>query len=118
MEGPAVGWTAVRTSLRPDALPALGGLAFIVVLGTVVSSALWSALLTRHPASTVAPFSMLVPVVGMAAAWAFLDEVPTPASLLGGALVLAGVVVGTLHWRRPPAPAAAGDPARERLVRR
>jgi drug/metabolite transporter (DMT)-like permease len=117
LEGPGASWQAVRTSWQRDALPALGALLFIVVLGTVVSSAMWSHLLARHPASTVAPFSMLVPVVGMAAAWAFLGEEPSPATLVGGALVLAGVVVGTLQWRRagaadtPPAAPPAEPPA-------
>jgi O-acetylserine/cysteine efflux transporter len=36
---------------------------------------IWTAPLKRHPAGTVAPFSMLVPVVGIAAAaWLVLDE--------------------------------------------
>ena len=52
-----------------DAWGAWVGLAYTVVLGTVVGSGIWTWLMARHPASTVAPFSMLVPVVGISAAW-------------------------------------------------
>ena len=36
----------------------------------------WAWLLGKHPASTVAPFTLLVPVVGIAAAWLALERGP------------------------------------------
>ncbi len=102
MEGPTAGWDATVEAVRTAAVSPLLALAYIVVLGTVVSAALWSALLKRYPAGVVAPFSMLVPVVGMAAAWAVLGERPSPWSLVGAAVVLVGVAVGMR--RRVPAP--------------
>lgn len=103
MEGPTAGWVALGESVSPHGWPGLAAMAYIVLLGTVVGSGIWTALLKRHPASTVAPFSMLVPVIGMAAAWLALDETPSVLALVGGAVVIAGLVVGT---PRPPAPAA------------
>ena len=35
--------------------------------GTLFGFGLWSRLLARYPAAAVAPFALLVPVVGMAA---------------------------------------------------
>lgn len=102
MEGPTAGWVALGDAVSPQGWPGLAAMAYIVLLGTVVGSGIWTALLKRHPASTVAPFSMLVPVIGMAAAWVALDEVPSLLALLGGAVVIAGLVVGT-----PRTPAAA-----------
>jgi O-acetylserine/cysteine efflux transporter len=85
----------------PEALPALVGLAYTVLVGTVLGSGIWTWLMGRHPAGTVAPFSMLVPVVGMSAAWLLLGETVAPGEMAGAALVVAGVLVAT----RPPRPA-------------
>ncbi|MBO0921915.1 EamA family transporter [Cellulomonas sp. zg-ZUI222] len=76
-------------------LLALGGLAFTVVVATLVGSGLWTTLMGRHPSSTVAPFSMLVPVVGIGASWLLLRERTSPTEPACGALVVAGVLLGS-----------------------
>jgi O-acetylserine/cysteine efflux transporter len=70
---------------------AVASLLFVVVVSTLIGFGVWTALLARHPASQVAPFTLLVPVVGIAAAWVFLSEVPTGPELAGAAVVLAGL---------------------------
>jgi O-acetylserine/cysteine efflux transporter len=70
---------------------ALASLLFVVVVSTLIGFGAWTALLARHPASQVAPFTLVVPVVGIAAAWVFLAEVPTGPELAGAAVVLAGL---------------------------
>ncbi|HAP88456.1 MAG TPA: EamA family transporter, partial [Arthrobacter bacterium] len=42
------------------------------------------------------------PVVGMSAAWLALGEVPTPAELAGGMLLLGGVATAVLTGRGSP----------------
>ncbi|QCB94594.1 EamA family transporter [Cellulomonas shaoxiangyii] len=116
IEGPE----RIRASLTgltsPTGLAALGGLLFTVLVATLVGSGLWTWLMVRHPSSVVAPFSMLVPVVGIGSSWLVLDESPAPAELLLGGLVVGGVLLGSVQGRRrtaPPAheaPAGAGDP--------
>ena len=54
---------------------------------------LWTQLLQRHAAGRVTPFSLLVPVVGLWAAYAFLGETPGLLQWLGAAAVLCGLVV-------------------------
>jgi O-acetylserine/cysteine efflux transporter len=78
-------------------LLALLGLVYTVVLATLLGSGIWSWLMARHPAGSVAPFSMLVPVVGMSTAALVLGERTAPLELLGGALVVGGVLWAT--WR-------------------
>ena len=95
VEGPEAITTAIATSFQPDAAGAWLGLAYTIVLATVVGSGVWVWLMARHAAGTVAPFSMLVPVFGMTAAWLALGEVPTPVELLGGLLVVGGVLAGS-----------------------
>jgi O-acetylserine/cysteine efflux transporter len=59
----------------------------------------WAWLLARHPAATVTPMALLVPVFGMGAS-AFLLAEPLPAWKLGAAaLVLAGLALNVL-WPR------------------
>jgi O-acetylserine/cysteine efflux transporter len=76
-------------------------LAYIVVGSTFFGYGVWTWLLRRHPASTVAPFTLMVPVVGIAAAWLALGEQPTIAELGGGVVVLAGLALTSgLRLRR------------------
>lgn len=126
MEGPGTGWRALWTSFSAEGWPSLAALVYIAVLGSVVGSGIWTALLKRHPAGVVAPFSMLVPVVGMAGAWLALDEQPTGWAVAGGLAVVGGVLTGTgwlpgfLHDRFPgtaAAPAPRRARGRSRMVR-
>ncbi|MGV9859350.1 EamA family transporter [Gordonia sp. NPDC003425] len=107
IEGPSAGFHAVVTVGTSSGLLALAGLAYVVLLGTIAGSGLWTTLLQRHPASRVAPLSLLVPVVGITAAWLILGEVPTVIELGGAALVIAGCAAGVLASPRSrPVPTA------------
>lgn len=74
---------------------------------TLFGYAAWGWLLARHPAATITPTAMLVPVFGMGSSALLLGE-GLPAWKLGaGALVMAGLGVnilwpmrGRLPWRR------------------
>lgn len=103
-------------------LHALGGidgsgwaaLGYLVVMATVVGFGTWSALLGRYPAATVAPFTMLVPPVGLLTAWLALGERPSGVALAGSAAVVAGLVWPQVVQRRTaartvPATAAGQD---------
>jgi len=92
VEGPARIASSLGTSVSAAAAPAWVGLAYTVLLGTVVGSGIWVWLMARHPAGVVAPYSLLVPVVGILTAWLVLGERPTAIELLGGVLVIAGVL--------------------------
>ena len=100
-EGPRRIATSVASSFEPAAVPAWAGLAYTVLIGTVAGSGVWVWLMSRHPAGHVAPFSLLVPVTGLSAAWLVLGETPRPLELLGGAAVIGGVLWAGL--RRSPA---------------
>jgi len=71
----------------------IGSVAFLGYVSTLMGYGLWSALLARYPASLVAPFSLLVPIVGIAAAVMVLDEPLTLIEALGSALVFAGLLL-------------------------
>jgi len=114
LDGP----TAIRTSLTTlgtrQAAVAVGGLLFTVLVATLVGSGLWTALMSRHASSTVAPFSMLVPIVGIAASWVLLHERPAGAELALGVVVLAGVLLGSARGAASSAqssPSARSSPS-------
>lgn len=71
-------------------------------LASLVGYGVWNTLLGRHHASEVAPYSLLVPVVGITAAVLLRGERPTAWSLVGGVILVLGVAVSTFGdvWRR------------------
>ena len=121
VEGPQRIWHSLATVATLDALPSVLGLLYIVLIATLIGYGLWNTLLARHPSSVVAPFSMLVPVVGVLASWIAFGELIDSVELVAGA----AVVVGVLYASRPPAsgpgrdePAGLGDiPAEDAVIR-
>lgn len=77
---------------------------YTAAFGSLVGYGIWNRLLGLYPSSAVVPFTLLVPVVGMTAAWLVLSEVPSPAEVAGGLLLLAGVAIAVL---RAPGPGTA-----------
>ena len=99
LEGPQQISSALAESFTLEVLPAWAGLFYTVVFGTIIGSGIWVWLMRRHPAGVVAPFSMLVPIVGIVAAWLVLGEVPTGLELVGGVLVIGGVLWASTRSR-------------------
>jgi len=92
VEGPARIGDSLSTVFTLEALPAVLGLLYVVLISTVFGYGVWTQLLAKYPSSTVAPFSMLVPPVGVAAAWLVFGEVPDLLELIAGAVVVGGVL--------------------------
>ncbi len=116
VEGPRRIWTALSTVGTASALPSVLALMYIVVIATLLGYGIWNTLLGRYPSSTVAPFSMLVPIVGVASSWLIFGEGVDAVELAAGAAVLGGVLLGSGLGRRvfdggaATAPAAALTP--------
>jgi len=88
-EGPE----AIRHSLTHLSTATVLSVAYIVYASTLVGYSLWSWLLSRHAASAVTPFALLVPVFGMLSSAALLGE-PLPAwKFQAAALVIAGLAL-------------------------
>ena len=104
IEGPA----AIVQGLRSADLGTWAAVLWQSAGNTLFGYAAWAWLLARHPAATVAPMALGVPVFGMAASAWWLGE-PLPAwKLLAAALVMSGLALN-LFWpqlraRLRPAP--------------
>ncbi|MBU1175616.1 MAG: EamA family transporter [Alphaproteobacteria bacterium] len=96
VEGIETGWHAV---LGAD-LFTWGIIAFLAYPATLLSLGIWNWLLRQHPASTVAPFSLLVPVTGPLSGWLMLGETVSGVELAGALLVVAGLVFPLLRRAR------------------
>jgi len=100
------GATATLASLAAFTWREAAVVAYLAWLATLLAYTLWTGLLKRHPTHRVAPFSMLVPVVGLWAAWAAFGEQLAPLQWWGTAAVGCGLLVNQLggRWvRRRPA---------------
>jgi O-acetylserine/cysteine efflux transporter len=74
---------------------------YLAFVATLLGYSLWSRLLSRYPASQVAPFSLLVPIIGLASAALLLGEQLSAAQVGGAALVMAGLAVNVFGgWAR------------------
>ena len=89
LEGPVV----IEAALRAINLDTLLVLAYLAFGATILGYGLWSLLLSRYPASQVAPFSLLVPVVGISSSAWLLDERLSTLQLIGALLVMLGLLL-------------------------
>lgn len=81
---------------------AIASTAYTAVGASLIGYGIYNSLLARYPASSVVPFILLVPVVGIATAWIVQGEVPTVLEAAGGTVMLVGVAVATISRRATP----------------
>jgi O-acetylserine/cysteine efflux transporter len=95
LEGPKL----MLLSVQQASLGVWASVLWQAVGNTLFGYGAWNWLLARHPAATVTPLAMLVPVFGMgASAWSLGEPLPSW-KLAAGALVLLGLLVIVL-WPR------------------
>ncbi|TDO51471.1 O-acetylserine/cysteine efflux transporter [Kribbella sp. VKM Ac-2527] len=94
------GVQADAAALRSIDLTGIGALAYLAFAATLFGFGAWGFLLRQYDASTVAPFSLLVPVVGMAAAWLLRGEAVGLQQAIAAALIIGGMAC-TVIRRRP-----------------
>lgn len=85
------------------------GVALLGVGSFVVAYLIWYGLLERNRMDQVAPFALLMPLVGMFNGVVFFHETLTPAFLIGAALVLCGLIITILARERQAPDGLAAD---------
>lgn len=71
----------------------IGALAYLVYPVTLFGFAMWSWLLSRHPATVVAPFTLLIPIVGFSSSALLLDEALPLWKIVAAILVITGLII-------------------------
>jgi O-acetylserine/cysteine efflux transporter len=93
------GWVATQQSLANISWRGAGAVLYLALVATVLAYSMWARLLKRYPAGKVAPFSLLVPVVGLYSAWLVFDERLAVLQWLGVAAVGAGLLISNFGHR-------------------
>ncbi|MFD7154538.1 EamA family transporter [Kribbella sp. NPDC059898] len=88
-------------ALRGIRLSGIGAIAYLAFAATLFGFGVWGYLLRQYDASTVAPFSLLVPVVGMSAAWVLRGEAVGPQQAIAAVLVIGGMACTIVRRRAP-----------------
>jgi O-acetylserine/cysteine efflux transporter len=94
LEGTSFGW--------PGALPSLkliGAVLFMAYGATVFAFTAWNWLLRLYPAAVVTPFALLIPVFGFSSMALVFGERISPLTMLGAAVVFAGLAVNVFGER-------------------
>lgn len=92
----AVDGPGALAALGHPSLRLIGSVLAVSYAGTVFGFGLWARLLARYSAATVAPFALMVPIVGMVAGSVVFGERMKAVELLGGVLVMAGLALNIL----------------------
>ncbi|SOC38650.1 O-acetylserine/cysteine efflux transporter [Rhizobium subbaraonis] len=93
------GWDRDMAALASLSWEGIGAVAYIAYATTVFGFGVWGYMIRKHGVSTVAPFSLLVPVFGMSSSALVLGESFGNARLAGAALVVCGLVLTALGPR-------------------
>lgn len=88
-------WAAVTSA----SLVAWGAVFYNAVVVVIIGYAIWYGLLRRHPINLVVPWTLLVPIFGVAASIIIRSEPLTWHLLVGGTATLIGVTI--IMVRRP-----------------
>jgi O-acetylserine/cysteine efflux transporter len=91
------------------------GLLYVVLLATFVGMGAWVVLISKYPASLIAPYTLGIPPIGIVAAMVANGERMNALELIGSVIVLAGLVA--IMWpRRTDDSGAARLRSRPRIV--
>lgn len=87
------------TDLLAVSPQAIGSVLFIAYGSTLLGYGCWAFLLGKYPASMVAPFTLLVPIVGFVAAYFILGEQMSWFEIWGSLLIFLGLLLNVFGPR-------------------
>lgn len=89
LEGPA----AITQALTHLSAGTLAAVAYLAWMATLLGYGIWTYLMSRYPTNRVAPFTLLVPLVGLSTGWLVFGETLGPLHWAGGALLMLGLLM-------------------------
>lgn len=93
VDGPAL----ILDSLSELSWGAVLSVAFVVYISTHLGYGMWSFLMKTYPTSSVVPFTLLIPVVGLLSSALFLGEEMAPWKWWATLLIMAGLIFNLLE---------------------
>jgi len=76
-----------------------GAVLYITYLSTLIGFIIWSFLIRHYPLGTVAPFTLLVPIIGFISSFFVLGEPLEAWKIIAGLLVILGLAINILGQR-------------------
>lgn len=92
LDSPETIYSAV-TNLSPISVFSI---AYLGLGSTLFGYGMWSSLLSKYPASKIAPLSLMVPITGLITARLVLDERLSYLQWIGGMIIIIGLAFSTL----------------------
>ena len=90
----AAGITGERTNITFERLiPALLPAFYLGAVATVIAYYFWVKAMSLFPTSSVAPFSLLIPVIGIALGYVIFGETLSTTEIAGCAFIIFGVII-------------------------
>ena len=102
------GTHSLKTSYHHLTWIGISSILYIVYASTWVGYGVWNWLLSRYPVSTIVPFNLLVPIVGILSSIIFLGEPFFLWKLMAGFLVIAGLGINLLGGKLFPVKIRSG----------
>lgn len=95
LEGPSL----IKTSLMNISMSGIISVIYLGLIASLLSFSLWAKMLSRYPTSLIAPFSLLVPIIGMSSTAFFLQEHLTNREVIGAAIIMFGLMINIFGTR-------------------
>ncbi len=102
------GWPAWVAAGHALQWRSIGAVLYQAFPNTIIGYGIWSHLMRKYPTATIAPFSLLVPVIGILSAAAIVHEPLQWWKITAGLLVLAGLATNLFGARLLRRPAVQG----------
>lgn len=93
------GFESWQTAFQQASWTSVLSVLYLAYFASLIGYGLWGKLLARYPATTVAPFALLVPILGMSTAALFMGEGFSFWQLMGSVLVMTGLLINVFGGR-------------------
>ncbi|MCU6433116.1 EamA family transporter [Undibacterium sp. Jales W-56] len=93
------GGEVIVHSLSNMSLSSALTIVYLAVAATLIGYTLWGRLLSSLPTHMVAPLTLMVPVIGLTAAWILLGEALRPLQIMGALIVMCGLLINVFGAR-------------------
>lgn len=98
------GTSVIQHSFSQIHLITIIAVLYLTYAATVFGYGMWAKMLTKYPAGTVTPFTLLVPVVGLSSSAVYLNEQLTTTDLVGTVVVMTGLCINVFWDKFKPHP--------------
>ena len=89
----------IHSSLVNLSLPSALTIVYLAFAATLIGYTLWGKLLGALPTHLVAPLTLMVPVIGLTAAWLLLGEALSARQIGGALVIMLGLLINVFGQR-------------------